>query len=149
MTKSNNFLAIAFFSELFMAEQLARNQLARALPKGMELSQFSVLNHLAGVNDSRTPAQIARTFNLTKGAITNTLRKLEWAGYINITPDWNDARRKLVTISAYGKTARNSAFEKIAPIVEDVLAKLGPNELREVIPILRDLRIKLGEKSET
>ena len=115
----------------------------------MELSQFSVLNHLAGVNDPRTPAQIARTFNLTKGAITNTLRKLEWAGYINITPDWNDARRKLVTISAYGKTARNSAFEKIAPIVEDVLAKVGPSELREVIPILRDLRVKLGENSET
>jgi DNA-binding MarR family transcriptional regulator len=145
MEKSSDFLAIALFSELFMAEQLARNQLTRALPKGMELSQFSVLNHLAGVNDPRTPAQIAKTFNLTKGAITNTLRKLEWAGHININPDWNDARRKLVTISSSGKIARNSAFEKIAPIVESLITKVGPSKLREVIPVLRDLRFKLGE----
>ena len=148
MEKSSNFLAIALFSELFMAEQLARNQLARALPKGMELSQFSVLNHLAGVSDPRTPAQIAKTFNLTKGAITNTLRKLEWAGHIHINPDWNDARQKLVIISPSGKKARDSAFEKIVPIVEGLLNKVGPNELREVIPVLRDLRVKLSEKSE-
>ena len=148
MEKSSNFLAIALFSELFMAEQLARNQLGRALPKGMELSQFSVLNHLAGVSDPRTPAQIAKTFNLTKGAITNTLRKLEWAGHIHINPDWNDARQKLVTISPSGKKARDSAFEKIVPIVEGLLNKVGPNELREVIPVLRDLRVKLSEKSE-
>ena len=40
-------LSIALFSEMFMADQLARARLAKALPKGMELSHFSVLNHLA------------------------------------------------------------------------------------------------------
>ena len=146
MTKPRDSLATELFSELFMAEQLARHQLARALPKGMELSQFSVLNHLSGTTDSRTPAQIARTFNLTKGAITNTLRKLEWAGHINVNPDWDDARRKLITISPSGRTARNSALEKIAPIAENLLTKVGSDELRKVIPVLRDLRIKLSEK---
>ena len=146
MTKPRDSLATELFSELFMAEQLARHQIARALPKGMELSQFSVLNHLSGTTDSRTPAQIARTFNLTKGAITNTLRKLEWAGHINVNPDWDDARRKLITISPSGRMARNSALEKIAPIAENLLTKVGSDELRKVIPVLRDLRIKLSEK---
>ena len=121
MTKPRDSLATELFSELFMAEQLARHQLARALPKGMELSQFSVLNHLSGTTDSRTPAQIARTFNLTKGAITNTLRKLEWAGHINVNPDWDDARRKLITISPSGRMARNSALEKIDTISEKLI----------------------------
>ena len=146
MTKPKDSLATELFSELFMAEQLARHQLTRALPKGMELSQFSVLNHIAGTTDPRTPAQIARTFNLTKGAITNTLRKLEWAGHVNVNPDWNDARRKLITISPAGRMARDSALEKIAPIAENLLTKFGSEELRKVIPILRDLRIKLSKK---
>ena len=40
-------LAVALFAEVFMADQLARNRISRVLPKGMELSHFSVLNHLA------------------------------------------------------------------------------------------------------
>ena len=52
-------LAITLFSEMFMADQLARARLARALPKGMELSHFSVLNHLARTKGERTPAQLA------------------------------------------------------------------------------------------
>ena len=31
--------------------------------------------------------------------MTNTLSKLEASGYINIRPDWNDARKKQVKIS--------------------------------------------------
>ena len=38
MSDAQNPLAILFFSELLTVEQLLRNQLARALPKGMELS---------------------------------------------------------------------------------------------------------------
>ena len=74
-------LAIALFSEMLMADQLARNQLTKALPGGMELSHFSVLNHLAHVNGERSPAQLARVFHVTKGAMTNTLSRLEWAGH--------------------------------------------------------------------
>jgi hypothetical protein len=40
-------IAVALFGELFMADQLARNRISKVLPKGMELSHFSVLNHLA------------------------------------------------------------------------------------------------------
>ena len=89
-------LAIALFSEIFMADQLARARLAKALPKGMELSHFSVLNHLARTNSERTPAQLARAFHVTRGAMTNTVNRLERAGYVHVRPDWDDARRKFV-----------------------------------------------------
>ena len=55
----NEDIAVALFGELFMADQLARNRITKALPKGMELSHFSVLNHLARLQDERTPAQLA------------------------------------------------------------------------------------------
>ena len=79
-------IAVALFGELFMADQLARNRILKALPKGMQLSHFSVLNHLARLNEERTPAQLARAFHVTRGAMTNTLAKLEWAGHVHISP---------------------------------------------------------------
>ena len=64
---------IALFSEIVMVETLARNRLTRALPRGMELSHFMVLNHFARLGGEKTPAQLARVFHVTKGAMTNTV----------------------------------------------------------------------------
>jgi DNA-binding MarR family transcriptional regulator len=132
--------AVALFGELFMADQLARNRISKALPKGMELSHFSVLNHLAGLSDERTPAQLAKAFHVTRGAMTNTLAKLEWAGHVHIRPDWEDARRKFVGISPAGRAARNAAVASVAPLIGDVVVALGPEKLRAVLPALREIR---------
>jgi hypothetical protein len=83
---SEDTLAVALFAELFMADQLARARLSKVLPKGMELSHFNVLNHLARLQEERTPAQLARAFHVTRGAMTNTLAKLQWAGHVHIRP---------------------------------------------------------------
>ncbi len=140
-------LAVALFSEIFTADQLARNRLSRALPKGMELSHFSVLNHLARINDERSPAQLAQAFHLTRGAMTNTLTKLEWAGHIHIRPDWDDARKKLVSISPAGRKAVDSAISALSPIITDVVEEIGADRVRQALPVLRELREKLGMRS--
>ena len=62
MSDDNSTLAISLFSEVLTVDQLLRLQLAKVLPKGMELSHFSVLNHLAHINIERTPAQLAKVF---------------------------------------------------------------------------------------
>jgi DNA-binding MarR family transcriptional regulator len=144
--EDNNSLAISLFSEILMADQLARSRLSKALPKGMELSHFSVLNHLARVGLERTPAQLAKTFHVTRGAMTNTLGKLEMAGYIHIRPDWDDARRKMVAISPAGRSARDAAIAGIAPIISEVVSDLGSDRVRSTLPILRELRSKLEQE---
>ena len=128
-----------------MADQLAKTLLSRALPKGMELSHFSVLNHLAHVQDERTPAQLADAFHVTRGAMTNTLSKLELAGYIHIRPDWDDARRKLVSISPAGRRARDVAISAITPTIRQIVSDLGADKVRGILPVLRDLRLRLEE----
>ncbi len=143
MSDSPESLAVALFSEVFMADQLARNRLSKALPKGMELSHFSVLNHLAHVNEERSPAQLARAFHVTRGAMTNTLNKLEWAGHVHIRPDWDDARRKYVAISPSGRAACNAALQAIAPIIADVVKSIGSDKVRAALPVLRELRARL------
>lgn len=144
MTDStSNSLAVALFSEILTNEQLIRNRLSRVMPKGMEISHFSVLNHLARLGDERSPAQLARSFHVTRGAMTNTLSKLEWAGYIHIRPDWDDARRKMVAISPSGRQAREVAIDAITPLISELVAELGAEKVRAILPVLRELRVKL------
>ena len=145
MSEQTDSLSIALFSEIFMADQLARNRLSKALPKGMELSHFSVLNLLARSGEEKSPAQLARMFHVTRGAMTNTLNRLEWAGHIHVRPDWDDARRKFVSISPAGRRARDAALQTIAPILAEVVESIGPEKVRAALPVLREMRARLGD----
>ena len=59
----------------------------------MALIHVVVLDHLAQHREQRRPAEIAWLFHLTRGAIANTLARLEWAGHVHIRPRWDGARR--------------------------------------------------------
>lgn len=145
MTDATENLAVSLFSEILAVDQLARANVAKVLPKGMELSHFSVLNHLAHSNTEKSPGELARTFHLTRGAMTNTLGKLEWAGWVHIRPDWDDARRKMVAISPAGISARDAALHAIAPLIARIVADIGTQEVRATLPVLRQMRRKLTE----
>lgn len=141
----NDPLAIGLFSEIATVDQLMRARLSKALPRGMELSHFTLLNYLARSQTERTPAQLARVFHVTKAAMTNSLGKMERAGYIHIRPDWDDARRKFVNISPAGQRAREVAVSAVAPVFDEVISDLGGDQIRAVLPVLRKLRGKLTE----
>ena len=123
-----------------MVEQLARTRLTRVLPQGMELSHFMVLNHFARLGGEKTPAQLARIFHVTRGAITNTVGRLDAAGYVHVRPDWEDGRSKRISISPSGLAARDRAVAAIAPVFDDVVGGLGLDRMRGALPVLRRLR---------
>ena len=146
MSDSTQNLAVTLFSEILAVDQLARSSVSRVLPKGMELSHFSVLNHLAHAAVEKSPAQLAQTFHLTRGAMTNTLSKLEWAGWVHVRPDWEDARRKKVSISPSGVAARDAAVAAIAPVIAQVVDTVGADKVRTALPVRPlDLRDHRGE----
>jgi DNA-binding MarR family transcriptional regulator len=143
MSDQTENLAVTLFSEILAVDQLARANIAKALPKGMELSHFSVLNHLAHSGTEKTPAELAKVFHLTRGAMTNTLGKLEWAGWVHIRPDWDDARRKRVAISPAGLAAREAALAGIVPVITNVVREIGFDKVKGTLPLLRELRLQL------
>jgi DNA-binding MarR family transcriptional regulator len=100
---------------------------------------------LAYAGAERTPAQLARTFHLTRGAMTNTLSKLEWAGWVHVRPDWEDARRKMVSISPAGIAVRDEAVAAIAPVIAAVVDTVGADKIRIVLPVLREMRQQLSK----
>lgn len=148
MSDDPNNLAISLFSEILTVDQLLRNNLAKVLPKGMELSHFAVLNQLANIGAERTPAQLAKSFHVTRGAMTNTLAKLEIAGYVHIRPDWDDARRKLVALSPSGRMARNAALDAVSPIISSLVSDLGSERVKALLPAMRTLRLLLEQNND-
>lgn len=138
-------LAASLISEVFISEQLARDLIGKSLPKGMQISHFSVLNLLAHLNVERSPAELAEAFHVTRGAMTNTLSRLEWAGHVHIRPDWDDARRKFVAISPAGRAARDAALASFMPRIADVVRDVGADRVRAALPVLRLLRKQLEE----
>ena len=146
MADTNDSLATAFFSEIFMADQLARSRLAKALPKGMELSHFSVLNHLARSHEERTPAQLAQAFHVTRGAMTNTLAHLERKGFVAVRPNEKDGRSKQVSLTETGSAAHRRALQAAAPLLDELLGEFPAGELAAALPLLEHMRAWLDEK---
>ena len=138
-------IAITLISEISVADQLIRARLSKALPKGMELSHFQVLAYLVRARGDRSPAALSRTFHVTKAAMTNTLGKLERAGYVHIRPDWDDARRKFITISPAGAKAYELALSELTPVFDEIMTRMGEDKLRAALPLLRRLRQALEE----
>ena len=145
MNETGTSHGLIVFAEILSVDQLARASVGRLLPKGMELSHLLVLNHLMRGERERSPAELAKALHLTRGAMSNTMQKLEWAGWVHVRPDWDDARRKMVAISPSGKSACVAALQAIEPIFETVIADLGDEKIRAAISVLRELRKRLAE----
>ena len=131
---------ITLLSEVGAIEQIARSKLDSALPGNLNVSNFALLNHFSRRKDEKTPLQLAKIFNVTKGAMTNTLNKLEKLGYIHIRPDWEDARKKLVSISQSGIDARNNSMKMIKPLLNEIISNTISTNERELLTELRKFR---------
>jgi DNA-binding MarR family transcriptional regulator len=145
MRPLDNPIAFTVLNEVRSIEQLAQLRLGRVLPKGLTTSQFAVLNHFSRLGGEKSPAQLARVFQVTKAAMTNTLSRLETQGLVRIRPDKHDGRKKLVSLTHKGHEIRVRAADAAAPVMNQVTQDFGQDRLRQMLPLLRDLRIFLSE----
>jgi DNA-binding MarR family transcriptional regulator len=133
--------AFQAFNEISIIAQLSGAAFERVLPEGLSLAGFGVLNHFVRLaRDEERPTQLARNFQVTKGAMTNTLQRLEAAGFITLSPDPEDGRGKIARITRAGRAAREQAIARIAPVLSDLLNVFPAAEMKRVLPVLTKLR---------
>ena len=132
--------AFVLLNEIGIIEQLARNRFEALQPDGLLLPHFTLLNHLVRIGDGRSPVAIARALQLAKGAITNTLQRLEARGLVRVEPDPADGRGKRVFLTEAGQARREAAIAAVAPALAEATAALGPAAMAETIDRLRVLR---------
>ena len=145
MSSSNDPPAFQVFTEIAIIDQLARHQMERALPDGLKVSQFGVLNHLVRLGGHWAPARLASAFQVTKGAMTNTLQRLEKRGLVQIVADPEDGRAKIVTITDVGRDMRVRCLECVGPVIGDLSRQFSDKEFEMILPVLERLRKYLDQ----
>jgi len=141
MNDNNNLAQLfVFFNEVGIINQLASSSFERVMPEGLTQSQFSVLNNFVRLGGTRTPAQLASAFQVTRGAMTNTLGKLQLRGCVRIVEDTEDRRRKIVSITAKGKALRERAVKATFPVFNEIAGVLSEKDVNLVLPVLQRVR---------
>jgi len=145
MSEPDESLLFRYFNEIGIISALANTRFERLLPGDLTLSQFSVLNWFIRVDTEASPGRLARAFQVTGGAMTNTLKKLEAKGLIRIEPDPRSGRQKRVTITDAGKQLREQAISDAYPLLRELANALDTDAIRMQLPQLQAVRQYLDE----
>lgn len=138
-------LEFQFFNEIGIIEQLARNRFERVLPGEMRIAHFGVLNHFARLGGERSLVNLARAFQVSKPAMTNTVQRLEASGFVKVRPDPEDGRGKLVSLTAAGLRARQSAVAALGSEIALMRQALPPEVFADALASLTTVRQWLDE----
>jgi DNA-binding MarR family transcriptional regulator len=80
---------------------------------GLTVSDLECLDYLRDVG-SATAGQVAERTNLTTGAVTSMLRRLQQAGYVTAERDPADRRRMIVTLRPERVAELERPYERFA-----------------------------------
>ena len=138
---------VQVFDEIAMIEYGTRAVIGRCLPVGLSYPQFEVMNLIARRGDQLTPIQIAGALQMTPGAITNTLQRLEARQLITVVQCEVDRRKKRVRFTPDGRDAYNRSMLAIRPRMEKLREGFTQKEFQEALPFLRALRVWMEEQA--
>jgi DNA-binding MarR family transcriptional regulator len=102
-----------------------------------------VLNWFVRVDTQANPGRLARAFQVSKGAMTNTLAKLEAKKFVHIEPDPTSGRSKIVRMTTAGRRARDQAIGATHEELQDFLNQFPPQTLAKTMPLLKEVRAYL------
>ncbi|MEP2990741.1 MAG: MarR family transcriptional regulator [Parasphingorhabdus sp.] len=142
----NDPLTFEVFNEIGIIQQLTSTAFAAVLPKGMTTAQFGILNHFVRLeHDTRSPAQLASAFQVTRPTMTSTLARLEKSGLVTIKPDPDDGRGKLVALTSAGRKMREECLQRLSGPIADAHTVLSQETLAKLRPLLKEVRERLDK----
>lgn len=136
-------MLFTYFNELNIISQLSSGIFEQKLPKGLTASQFSVLNWFVRVDSEASPGRLSTAFQVTKGAMTNTLKKLKEKQLITIEPDATSGRRKIVKMTRKGRKVRDIALATINPLLKEFAGVFNVADIRKQIVAIQKVRLYL------
>jgi DNA-binding MarR family transcriptional regulator len=110
--------------------------------------EWAVLGMLrrTGPPHRRTPGQLARQADLSTGAMTNRLDRLEEAGLVTRLPDPDDRRSVQVELTEAGREAWHRSVDVQAQKEQLVVAALSKKERAELNQLLRRLVLEFEHR---
>jgi len=134
-------LSYQIFNEIGIVNQLSSHAFTQALPRGMTIAQFSILNHFVRLgHEYSTPARLASAFQVSRPTMSATLGRLERADLIQIVADPADGRGKRVSITDAGRAMRERCIALLAKPMAEVEDQVPAALMRDLLPLLTELR---------
>ena len=103
----------------------------------LDMPEYFLLQYVSSSNLG--PSEIAEALQMPAHAISRKLDTLERGGFLERTLDPNDARKRVLTITAKGKGMLQKASETINEEVESLLSALEPEALEQFLTSLEAL----------
>ena len=139
-------LSFEIFNEIGIINQLTSAAFSAVLPKAMTIAQFTVLNHFVRLEiEEQSPASLASAFQITRPTMTSTLTRMEKAGLVNIKPDPQDGRGKLVSVTGKGRSMRDDCIKRLAEPLAEAEGALPAKALKQLLPLLKEIRERLDK----
>lgn len=130
----------ALLNEVGIVHQLASALFVKALPNGVHIAHFAILNHMVRLGDNRSPQQLASAMQVTKSTMSHSLKVLESRGLITITADAGDRRGKRVLLTDAGRRFRDQAIAALEEVLASLSLRLDTCRLAATVKGLRQVR---------
>jgi DNA-binding MarR family transcriptional regulator len=102
-------------------------------------TDVQALSILALAGGRLTAGELARALDLSSGATTRLVDRLERVGHVARHPDTQDRRRRHVDITPGALATAGAFFGQLSATMEDVLAPYGPEDQRVIRDFLQDV----------
>jgi DNA-binding MarR family transcriptional regulator len=117
---------------------------------GLSDGEWKALNHLwlAGPPYRRSVGKLAKWAELSSGAMTNRLDRMEEAGLVRRVPDPDDRRGVLVELTDAGRKAWKESVKAQAQKESLVAAALDADEKKQLNALLRRLMLEFERREQ-
>ncbi len=131
-----------------IARQLDRHRAAAFAEHGLDTWEFDVLAALrrAGGPYRLSPGQLAAETLVASGTMTNRIDRLQQRELVVRTPDPDDGRGVLVSLTEAGRTLVDAAMVTLLGRERAVLDALALDEAAELAALLRTLALGIEDR---
>jgi DNA-binding MarR family transcriptional regulator len=107
---------------------------------GLDAGEFDVLATLRRLNaDAVRPTELYRDLMISSGGLTDRLRRLEDAEWIDRVDDHEDKRSKRVRLTSKGRELIDAAFEEDMEVERELLSILDHEQFEQLADLLARL----------
>lgn len=110
-------------------------------PFELTSGDYSVLATLrrAGRPYALNPSQLTSRLHRSSGGMTKMLKRLEQGGLVERSPDPEDGRGSVVSLTKEGLAVQDRVFQAFLAASQDLLSSLSPSRRRDSDRVLRRL----------
>ena len=126
--------------------RLKKAQEATLREHGLTHAEWGVMTHLrlAGEHCRSSPGELANDLELSSGAMTSRLDRLEEAGFVRRLPDPEDRRGVVVELTEKGRQAWDTSANVQGRREAFIASTLTKQEQRQLNTLLRKLLLGFG-----